>query len=92
MTKSNQVEDSTRGNAAIRPINYKGDALVQAWIDSRKLAMLSIWLEDGGYRVGKLSEVIKFTINEVVEKVVKNRHKRPRQSGHRRYCRLHRIH
>jgi len=64
--------DSTRGRARILPVNYKGDALVQVWVDSRKLAMLSRWLDEGGYSTRYLSEVVRFTIDEVVEKLVES--------------------
>lgn len=64
------VEDSTKGRAISRPRRYKGDGLVQAWIDKRKLAMLSEWLESSGTRTRYLSDVLKFTIDIVVEQLV----------------------
>jgi hypothetical protein len=65
-------EDSTRGKALVRPRSYKGDSLVQAWVDRRKLAMLSIWLDNGGYNTRHLSEVVKLTIDEVVERLIES--------------------
>jgi len=62
-------EDSTKGKARIMPVNYKGDVLVQAWIDARKLAVLSIWL-DKGYETKHLSDLIKFTVDELVSQLV----------------------
>ena len=63
-------EDSTKGRARILPVSYKGDALVQAWIDTRKLLVLDRWLNKGGYVTRFLSDLIKFTIDEVVEQLV----------------------
>ena len=63
-------EDSTKGGARILPVSYKGDALVQAWIDTRKLLVLDRWLNKGGYVTRFLSDLIKFTIDEVVEQLV----------------------
>ncbi len=63
-------EDSTRGRAVVRPRNYKGDTLVQAWIDRRKLAVISQWLDEGGYRTRFLSDLVKLTIDEVVAELV----------------------
>lgn len=65
-------EDSTRGSALMRPRSYKGDSLVQAWIDRRKLAVISVWLDEGGYSTRHLSDLIKFTIDEVANKLVDN--------------------
>lgn len=53
------VEDSTKGTAPINPVSYKGDALIQVWIDSRVLATLSNWLDTGGMFTRFLSEVVK---------------------------------
>ena len=64
------VEDSTRGNAKIMPLNYKGDVLVQSWIDARKLATLSKWLDEGGYFTRFLSDIVKIVIDEVVGQLV----------------------
>ncbi len=54
----------------MRPRTYKGDSLVQAWVDRRKLAMLSRWLDEGGMVTKHLSDVLKFTIDQVVEHLV----------------------
>ena len=64
------VKDSTRGNAKIIPLNYKGDVLVQSWIDARKLATLSKWLDEGGYFTRFLSDIVKIVIDEVVGQLV----------------------
>jgi hypothetical protein len=68
--REERVEDSTKGGARVDPRNYKGDVYAQAWIDARKLAMLSIWLDDAGYSTRFLSEVLKFTIDVIVEHLV----------------------
>jgi hypothetical protein len=66
------VEDSTRGKALAKPRTYKGDALVQAWVDRRKLAVLSEWLDNSGHRTKFLSDVLKFTIDIVVDQLIEN--------------------
>lgn len=63
-------EDSTKGSARIMPTNYKGDVLVQAWVDARKLAALSVWLDEGGYVTRHLSDLVTITIDEVVSKLI----------------------
>ena len=65
-----KVEDSTKGKADVNPKRYKGDVYTQAWMDARKLATLSIWLDDAGYRTRFLSEVVKFTIDMVLEHLI----------------------
>ena len=65
-------EDSTRGKAYVKPRSYKRDALVQAWVDRRKLAVLSDWLDDSGQRTKFLSDVLKFTIDIVVDQLIEN--------------------
>lgn len=65
-----KVEDSTKGKANVNPKKYKGDVYTQAWMDARKLATLSIWLDDAGYRTRFLSEVVKFTIDMVLEHLI----------------------
>ena len=47
-------EDSTRGSSLINPLNYKGDVLVQVWVDSRVLATLCRWLDGLVYYNDKL--------------------------------------
>ena len=65
-------EDSTKGRARIMPVNYKGDIIVQAWLDARKLLVLSRWLDKGGYNTQNISNIVKFTLDEVVEQLVSN--------------------
>lgn len=62
--------DSTRGKSVIDPVDYKGDALVQVWIDSRVLATLSIWLDGEGDPTRFLSEVVKVPLSALVELLV----------------------
>ena len=68
--KHNRVVDSVKGKAEINPKTYKGDVYTQTWIDSRKLATLSIWLDEGGYRTRFLGEVVKFTIDLIIDHLV----------------------
>lgn len=63
-------EDSTKGSARIMPVNYKGDVLVQAWVDARQLAVISEWLDNSGYRTKHMSELIKVTIEEVASQLI----------------------
>jgi len=64
--------DSTKGNALADPRTYKGDVLVQCWIDARKLAMLSVWLDNGGRVTRYMSEVIRFVMEEVVDHLIES--------------------
>ena len=62
------VEDSTKGKSMLMPKSYKGDALVQVWLDSRKLALLSAWVDQDSDRPTRfLSEVVRATVDAVVE-------------------------
>lgn len=70
MSRREPKEDSTKGKSFMRPITYKGDALVQVWVDSRQLAMLSEWLDGRGMNTRHLSEVLKFTIGTIVDKLL----------------------
>ena len=51
--------DSTKGNSLINPLNYKGDVLVQVWVDSRLLATLCRWMDGKGTYPRFLSHVVK---------------------------------
>ena len=65
-------EDSTKGKSRIMPKKYKGDTYVQCWLDSRKLATLSKWLdEDSDHRTRFLSDIIKYIVDMVIEHLVK---------------------
>ena len=70
--KDRYKEDSTRGKAISQPRTYKRDALVQAWVDRRKLAMLSEWLDNNGFFTKHLSDVLKGTIDAIVGQLVDN--------------------
>ena len=63
------AEDETRGVSQIRPIRYKKDVPVQAWMESRYLATLSEWLDKFG-RSKYLSEVVQEGIRVVVDNLV----------------------
>jgi len=53
------VRNSTKGSAMVDPVDYKGDAFVQCWVDSRVLATISNWLDMEGRVTRFLSEVVK---------------------------------
>jgi hypothetical protein len=63
-------EDSTKGNSIINPLNYKGDVLVQVWVDSRVLATLSRWLEDHGTYTVHMSQVVRRPLEVLVDLLV----------------------
>lgn len=64
--------DNTRGQTEINPTVYKGDVMTQAWIDGRILATLSIWLDTEGIMTRFLSEVMRETLEMVVDNLVKD--------------------
>jgi len=64
------MDNETRGKSAIDPVDYKGDALVQVWIDSRVLATLSAWLDKVGNLTRFLSEVVKVPLSVLVQHLV----------------------
>ena len=66
------VQGSTRGKAIISPTKFKGDTLIQAWVDRRKLAMISTWLDEGGYQTRFLTDLIKHTVDIVVDNIINN--------------------
>ena len=70
--KGKYVQGSTRGKSNISPTEFKGDSLVQGWIDRRKLAMLSTWLDEGGYNTRHLSDLVRCTIDIVVDNLIAN--------------------
>ena len=62
------VQDSTKGAALLsNPKTYKRDVLVQVWMQSRHLATLLNWLESNGRRVRFRSEIVQFTVEEIVK-------------------------
>jgi hypothetical protein len=65
-------EDSTKGGSIIQPLRYKGDVLVQVWIDSRILATLANWLEKNGDYPRFMSEVVRIPLEVIVETVTNN--------------------
>jgi hypothetical protein len=65
-------EDSTRGSSLINPLNYKGDVLVQVWVDSRVLATLCRWLDGLGLYSRFMSQVVRRPLEVVAETLVKN--------------------
>jgi len=48
MKEKTYAVDSTKGSSMINPLNYKGDVLVQLWMDSRVLATIVRWMDSKG--------------------------------------------
>ncbi len=65
--ESEYKEDSTRGSSVINPLTYKGDVLIQVWIDSRILATLCDWLEKNGNYPRFMSEVVREPLRVMFE-------------------------
>lgn len=64
-------EDCTDGQFSIlNPVTFKGDTLVQVWMDSRELATISKWLDKNGNYTRFLSEVVKEGIHMICEELV----------------------
>lgn len=63
-------EDSTRGKSVLNPVNYKGDALIQVWMDSRILATLLMWLDRQEQYPRFMSEVVRIPLQTLVEYLV----------------------
>jgi len=66
------LEDSTKGSSHMNPVNYKGDVLVQVWMDSRVIATLSNWIESKGLRPRFMSEVIRDPLMMLVDLITEN--------------------
>jgi hypothetical protein len=64
--------DSTKGMSLINPINYKGDVLVQVWVDSRVLATLCRWIDSNEGYVRFMSQVVRRPLEVLAEMLVKN--------------------
>lgn len=64
--KENKV-DSTKGSSMINPLNYKGDVLVQVWVDSRVLATLCRWMDDQGEYARFMSQVVRRPLEVLAE-------------------------
>lgn len=66
-------EDSTKGGSRlINPLNYKGDVLVQVWMDSRVLATLCRWLDGSGFHSRFMSQVVRRPLEVLAESMVDN--------------------
>jgi len=65
--KGKYVEDTTKGKSVMSPRSYKSDVLVQVWLNSRKLDLLSRWLDKDGPTTRFLSEVVRQSLDAVVE-------------------------
>lgn len=60
------VVDSTKGSSVINPLNYKGDVLVQVWVDSRVLATLCRWMDGKGQYTRFMSQVVRRPLEVLV--------------------------
>jgi hypothetical protein len=66
------AEDSTKGLSLINPLNYKGDVLVQVWVDSRVLATLCRWLDKNEVYSRFMSQVVRRPLEVVADMLVSN--------------------
>jgi hypothetical protein len=66
------AEDSTKGKAIINPKTYKGDSCIQVWLERRRLAMLSVWLDSNGVNTRFISDVVRESLNVLCEIIVSN--------------------
>jgi len=62
--------DSTRGKALVMPKRYKGDVMIQVWIDSRVLATLSSWLDKEGMMTRFMSDVVRDSLKTFCDYLV----------------------
>ncbi len=67
-------EDVTRGRGSINPSRYKNDVLTQAWVDSRTLATLMMWLDGLGSKPRTISEIVRDPLKVLVRSLVDNGH------------------
>lgn len=65
-------EDSTKGSSLIQPLNYKGDVMVQVWIDARILATLTRWMEGAAEYPRFMSEIVRRPLEVMVESLVEH--------------------
>jgi hypothetical protein len=68
--KEPYAQDSTKGKSGIDPLNYKGDVLTQAWMDSRVLASFAVWLEKHGFYSKSLSDVSRRPLEVLFEHLI----------------------
>lgn len=68
-------EGSTRGKALSIPgSTYKNDALAQAWVDRRDLAMLAVWFDSHGIQIKTMTDLVRTCIIQMVEHAVSQGH------------------
>lgn len=65
-------ENVTRGGGQLNPTKYKNDVLTQAWVDSRVLATLLVWLEELGQRPRTMSVIVRDPLNALCKHLVDN--------------------
>jgi len=66
------AKDSTRGSSVMNPLNYKGDVLVQVWLDSRVIATLGQWLEKCGTYPRFMSQVVRVPLEALVTQLTED--------------------
>lgn len=64
--------DSTSGGSLINPVNYKGDVMVQVWMDSRVLATICRWMENEGEIPRFLSHVVRIPLEMLADHLVED--------------------
>ena len=64
------MSDETRGKSMIDPVNYKNDVLTQAWVDSRTLATLMMWLDSVGAQPRTMSDIVRIPLKTIVKHLV----------------------
>lgn len=64
--------DCTRGQSLINPMTYKGDVLVQVWMDSRSLATIMKWMDKNGMQPRFMSQVVRRPFEVLAAHVVEN--------------------
>jgi hypothetical protein len=72
MSEKEYKVDSTKGTSMINPLNYKGDVLVQVWIDSRVLATLCRWLDSKGNYSRFMSQAVRRPLEVLADFLVDN--------------------
>lgn len=70
--KEPYAEDTTKGASLMKPLNYKHDVVTQAWIDSRILATLAMWMESNNCPAKSFSDLCRRPLELLVEILTSN--------------------
>lgn len=68
--KTPYATDSTKGKSMINPVNYKGDVLVQVWMDSRVLATICRWMDNNGEYALHMSQAVRKPLEILADTLV----------------------